>query len=63
MEGAAVAQVCWEQNVPFLAIRSISDNANKQTPTMFDKFYKLAARNSARLVMAIVQIYSAKPAN
>ncbi len=63
MEGAAVAQVCWEQNVPFLAIRSISDNANRQTPTMFDKFYKLAARNSARLVMAIVQIYSTKPAS
>lgn len=53
-EGAAVAQVCWQQRVPFLAIRSISDNANNETPTNYRLFYKLAAENSARLVVAIV---------
>lgn len=53
-EGAAVAQVCWQQHVPFLAIRSISDNANSQTPVNYMRFYTLAAENSARLVSAIV---------
>lgn len=28
MEGAAVAQVCYEYDIPFVVIRSISDNAN-----------------------------------
>src|SRR5260370_39172566 len=27
MEGAAVGQVCWQQQVPFIVIRSMSDNA------------------------------------
>src|SRR5205085_419074 len=53
-EGAAVAQICWQQHVPFLAIRSISDNANSETPVNYVRFYKLAAENSARLVAAIV---------
>jgi adenosylhomocysteine nucleosidase len=53
-EGAAVAQVCWEQHTPYLAIRSISDNANNETPANYQRFYLLAAENSARLVMGIV---------
>jgi adenosylhomocysteine nucleosidase len=53
-EGAAVAQVCWEQHVPYLAIRSISDNANNETPVNYQRFYLLAAENSARLVNAIL---------
>jgi adenosylhomocysteine nucleosidase len=52
-EGAAVAQVCWEQHVPYLAIRSISDNANNETPVNYKRFYLLAAENSARLVAGI----------
>ena len=52
-EGAAVAQVCWEQRTPYLAIRSISDNANNETPVNYIRFYKLAAENSARLVAGI----------
>ncbi len=53
-EGAAVAQVCWQEHVPYLAIRSISDNANSQTPVNYGRFYALAAENSARLVEAIL---------
>lgn len=53
-EGAAVAQVCWQEKTPFLAIRSISDNANSKTPINYDRFYKLAALNSGRLVVNIV---------
>ncbi len=54
MEGAAVAQVCYMQNVPFLIIRSCSDNANNQAHLDFSAFLKPAANNSAKLVMAIM---------
>jgi adenosylhomocysteine nucleosidase len=53
MEGAAVAQICWQQRVPFLVIRSLSDNANSSAGTDVKTFYEIAARNSASLVMAI----------
>jgi adenosylhomocysteine nucleosidase len=53
MEGAAVAQVCWQQQVPFLIIRSMSDNANNAAHDDIERFYQLAARNSANLVIGI----------
>lgn len=54
MEGAAVAQVCWQQKTPFIVIRSMSDNANNNAHTDVAAFYKIAARNSAKFVMAIL---------
>lgn len=54
MEGAAVAQVCTDFKVPFLIIRSASDNAEGETPEVFDKFVQLAADNSARLVEGLI---------
>ena len=38
MEGAAVAQVCHEYKVPFLVIRTISDNADHSAPVDFISF-------------------------
>lgn len=38
MEGAAVAQVCYEFDVPFAVIRVISDCANDDSSVDFDKF-------------------------
>lgn len=38
MEGAAVAQVCFEYNKPFSIIRTISDNANNNAHVDFPKF-------------------------
>lgn len=35
MEGAAVAQVCWQLGVPFLVIRSITDSADGGTPDAY----------------------------
>lgn len=55
MEGAAVAQVCRELHVPLLVIRSLSDKADDNARRDMLSFYQTAARNSARLVMAIVQ--------
>ena len=38
IEGAAVAQVCYEYKVPFSIIRTISDNANHNAHIDFPKF-------------------------
>jgi adenosylhomocysteine nucleosidase len=47
MEGAAVAQVCFELNVPFAVIRTISDNANEDAATDFMHFVKTVASRYA----------------
>jgi adenosylhomocysteine nucleosidase len=47
MEGAAVAQVCFEMGVPFAIIRTISDNANEEAATDFMRFVKTVAANYA----------------
>ena len=54
MEGAAVAQVCYQLGVPCLIIRSISDNADGQAHKDLPNFEKVAAFNSASLVMAML---------
>ena len=47
MEGAAVAQVCFEMGVPFAVIRTISDNANEEAATDFMRFVKSVAAGYA----------------
>ncbi|MCF2492398.1 5'-methylthioadenosine/adenosylhomocysteine nucleosidase [Dyadobacter chenhuakuii] len=54
MEGAAIAQTCYQQNTPFLIIRSLSDNANEKAQNDIMAFYDIAAHNAATLVMAVV---------
>ena len=56
MEGAAVAQICYQREIPHVVIRSISDNADEGA--VFDKqmFYILAAKNSADLVAEMVAL-------
>ena len=61
MEGAAVAQICYQRRIGCLVIRSISDNADEGA--VFDKqmFYLLAARNSAGLVAETVRRLGSAP--
>ncbi|HMJ68284.1 MAG TPA: 5'-methylthioadenosine/adenosylhomocysteine nucleosidase [Cyclobacteriaceae bacterium] len=54
MEGAAVAQVCLQVKQPFVVVRSLSDNAGDSSVGEVKQFYKLAAQNSASLVVALV---------
>lgn len=54
MEGAAVAQLCHQQGVPVLVIRSLSDNGDDAALGDIRRFYQLAARNSAALVRAVL---------
>ncbi len=52
MEGAAVAQVCFELGVPFAVIRTISDNANEDAAHDFMRFVKaVASRYAFHIVM------------
>lgn len=56
MEGAAVAQVCHQFNIPFLLIRSISDKADKNARENMNQFYKIAAENSGKFVIKVVEL-------
>lgn len=56
MEGAAVAQVCYELGIPFAVIRTISDNANEEAGTDFMRFVKtVASRYAFHTVMRFCQ--------
>jgi adenosylhomocysteine nucleosidase len=56
MEGAAVAQICYQRQIDHLVIRSISDSADEGA--VFDKqmFYILAAKNSSDLVAEMINL-------
>ncbi|MGH7145980.1 MAG: 5'-methylthioadenosine/adenosylhomocysteine nucleosidase [Planctomycetota bacterium] len=51
MEGAAVAQVCYEYGVPFSVIRTISDTADEQAPGDFTRFIDFVASAYARGIL------------
>ncbi len=50
MEGAAIAQVCYLDKVPFIVIRSISDTPNGNNAIVFDEFVKLAAKRCSEIL-------------
>lgn len=50
MEGAAIAQVCALNKIPFLVIRSISDIPNGKNEIDFNEYLKLASKNCAKLI-------------
>jgi adenosylhomocysteine nucleosidase len=47
MEGAAVAQVCFELGIPFAVVRTISDNANEAAAVDFLRFVRAVAAQYA----------------
>ncbi|MCP4257935.1 MAG: 5'-methylthioadenosine/adenosylhomocysteine nucleosidase [Planctomycetes bacterium] len=60
MEGAVVAQLCYQRGIGFLVIRSISDNADEGAVLDKQTFYILAARNSSSLVIEMIDLLGAK---
>lgn len=54
MEAAAIAQVCSKYETPFVIIRALSDIAGKESSISFDSFLKIAATNSASLIIKMV---------
>lgn len=45
MEGAAVAQICYEYDIPFTVLRTISDSADEQASFDFSAFLEHVARH------------------
>lgn len=58
MEGAAIAQVCYQYETPFIIIRSISDIAGEDSPISFNKFIHIASENSSEIIMALINTYN-----
>ncbi len=54
MEGASIAQTCYLNDVPFVVIRSISDNANTGAHMDFEKFKYLAVENSSHILKNMI---------
>lgn len=50
MEGASIAHTCYLNNVPFVVIRSISDNANNGAHMDYAKFTPIAVKNSTAIL-------------
>lgn len=56
MEGASIAQVCYLNSIPFVVIRSISDNANNGAHMDYEKFIPVAVKNSTRILKQMLDI-------
>ena len=55
MEAAAIAQVAYQFDKPFVIIRSLSDIAGKESNISFDQFLETAAKNSAELILLMLE--------
>lgn len=56
MEGAAVAQACHMNGVPFLIIRTISDSADDAAALTYDEFKDRAAHQSATILQEMLRL-------
>ena len=62
MEGAAVAQVCYELGVPCAVIRTVSDNANENAATDFMRFVKsVAAQYAFHITRRVCRDLASRP--
>lgn len=56
MEGAAIAQVCTLDSVPFIVIRSISDSPNGSNKITFEQFLEVASKRCAQIIKEFLNI-------
>ena len=61
MEGAAVAQVAKQENIPFQIIRVISDQANENSSEEFSKFLIKYNHHSVKLISALIKNIESLP--
>ncbi len=54
MEGAAIAHVAHQYNVPFVVIRAMSDVGDENASVNFDEFIIEAGEKSAKMVLALL---------
>ena len=50
MEGAAIAQVCQLDDIPFIVIRGISDSPNGKNEITFEQYLKKALQRCAQII-------------
>lgn len=55
MEGAAIAHVAYLNEVPFVIIRSISDDASGEADVTYEDFLPLAAENASKMIEGMVK--------
>ena len=58
MEGAAIAQVCYLNDTPFVIMRAISDKEDGSASMQYETFKEKAAENSARIVKYMIEEYN-----
>ena len=61
MESAAIAQVCWTNQVPCLVVRGLSDLAGGQAGKNELEFLQAAADHAALVLVRVLQAYAAQP--
>ena len=57
MEGAAIAQVCYFNHIPFLIVRAISDKADDSASMDYPTFEAQAIRHSVNLMAEMIRCF------
>ncbi len=57
MEGAAIGQVATMNNIPFVVIRSMSDNADDDAKETYDNLIEKSADNASAIVLDLINSY------
>ena len=56
MEGAAIAQAAYLNNIPFLIIRAISDKADNSAQMAYSEFEAIAIDNTVLLLISLIKM-------
>ena len=54
MEGAAIAQVCFLNQIPFIIVRSISDKPNGKNELTFEQYLELASKRCSEILKRVI---------
>ena len=55
MEGAAIAEVCYLSNIPFIVIRGISDVMNGNNKIDYNKFLEISSKKVSIILKKMLQ--------
>ncbi|SHK49996.1 methylthioadenosine nucleosidase [Clostridium cavendishii DSM 21758] len=55
MEGGSIAHVCYLNSIPFVVIRSISDNANNGAHMDYQEFVPIGVKNSTCILKSMIE--------
>lgn len=56
MESASIGHVCYLYNIPYVAIRCISDNADETAEVKYSNFDKYAAEISSKITLKTIEL-------